>query len=150
MALVAVIILVPLLAAVMGYVGGGPAATLKVRSPAADLTVITPQVLRSGNLFEARIIATPRNQVGDLTVAIDEPLLRRVSIDTVTPEAESAAFDDGSFRFSFGPAQPGEPVEVKFDGQIQPWGWRALRGDVMLLDGKTKLAAVPVTVRVLP
>ncbi|MFC4296314.1 hypothetical protein ACFO0A_14750 [Novosphingobium tardum] len=150
MALVAVIILVPLLAAVMGYVGGGPAAILQARPPAADLTVITPPTLRSGNLFETKVIATPRNQVGDLTVAIEEPLLRRVSIDTVTPEAESAGFEDGSFEFSFGPAQPGKPVEVKFDGQIQPWGWRTLHGEIMLLDGKTKLAAVPVTVRVLP
>lgn len=144
------ILLAPLLAAIFGFLGGGPSERTTVRNPLAELSVDAQRIARSGNWFETVIVAVPRRDVADLTIAIDQPLWRRMSIDTLAPDAEKAEFKEGSFRYAFGPLRAGERFEMKLDGQLQSWGYRRLRGEVELLDGERPLASVPLTITVLP
>lgn len=140
----------PLLAALLGFLGGGREATFHAASPQAAMTITTPGVLRSGNWFETRIVVEPRADIADLTVAIDDSLWRGMSIDTLVPDAEKAESKDGSFTYGFGPMKAGERFVLKIDGQIQPRGLRRLRGDVTLRDGDLALIAAPVSIQVLP
>lgn len=144
------VLLVPLGAAMLGYLGGGDSERSTVRSSAATLSIERPRIARSGNWFETRIIAVPSRDVADLTVAIDKPLWHRMSIDTLAPDADSSEFAEGAFRYAFGPVGAGEPFELKLNGQLQSWGYRRLEGDVTLLDGQRELARVPLTLTVLP
>ena len=140
----------PLLAALSGFLGGGPERMFRAASPQAVMTIATPGVLRSGNWFETRIVVEPRADIADLTVAIDDPLWRGMSIDTLVPDAEKAESKDDSFAYGFGPVKAGERFVLKIDGQIQPRGLRRLRGDVTLRDGDRPLASAPVSIQVLP
>lgn len=148
--LLALVVLVPIIAALTGILGGGAAKRVMTQNEQATLSVEIQPVLRSGNWFESQVVAVPRQPVSDLTVAIDEELWRRMSIDTQAPDAEKAEFKDGSFRYSFGPVEAGSRFLLKLDGQIQSWGFRRLSGKVTLLDGDQPLAGVPLTITVLP
>lgn len=145
----------PIGLALSGALGGGDPRRWVVQREAATgttriLVVETPHAIRSGNWFETRLEIIPPADVADLVVAIDDPLWRRMSIDTISPDAEKAEYRDGAFRLSYGPARAGELKVVKFDGQIQPWGPRRLAGRYRVLDGEVAIADVAVSVRVLP
>lgn len=140
----------PLLAALLGWLGGGRETTFAARTAQAALTVETPGILRSGNWFETRIVVEPAVDVADLTIAIDQPLWRGMSIDTAVPDAEKVETLDDRFTYSFGALDRGKRFVFKLDGQIQPRGFRQLSGQVTARDGDRVLAQVPVAITVLP
>ncbi|HUD30459.1 MAG TPA: hypothetical protein VMQ93_16445, partial [Novosphingobium sp.] len=107
-------------------------------------------ILRSGNWFETQLTVTPARDVKDLVMAVDQPLWRGMSIDTIAPDAESAEGLDGTFSYHFGEVKAGEPLRIKFDGQIQPRALRVLAGDITIADDKTDLIAIPLSITVLP
>lgn len=150
-----VVIGVPIGLALSGALGGGSPGRWVVQEESSTgtrriLVVETPHSIRSGNWFETRLEIVPPTDVADLVVAIDDPLWRRMSIDTISPDAEKAEYREGAFRLSFGPAKAGELKVVKFDGQIQPWGPRRLKGRYRALDDDAAFAEVAVSVTVLP
>lgn len=146
----ALVIGLPLLAALLGYLGGGAPSVFRAASPRAALTVETPGILRGGNWFETRMIVEPRVDVADLAIAVDQRLWRRMSVDTLIPDPESVEATDGRYTYRFGPLRAGERLVVKIDGQIQPTGPRRLQGRVSARDGERVLASAPVSVVVLP
>jgi hypothetical protein len=141
---------VPLAAALLGWLGGTAPTITRAASPSARLAVEAPAILRSGNWFEARVVVEPRVDIADLTIAIDQPLWRRMSIDTFAPDAEKAESKSGRFSYRFGPLPRGERFVLKLDGQIQPYGLRRLQGRVTVRDGERPLVSVPVSLVVLP
>ena len=144
------LITVVLLAALLGWLGGGPEKVSRVTVPDVRVEVSTARVLRSGNWFETQVRIVPQADIADLAIGFDEPLWRAMSIDTLLPDAESAEFAEGRFTFRFGPAKRGEPFLLKIDGQIQPRWFRVLSGRVTVLDGERELATAPVRLTVLP
>lgn len=144
------IIGIPLLAAILGFLGGGAPRITRAAAPSAQLTVETPRVLRSGNWFETWVIVESAADIADLTIAIDQSLWRRMSIDTLVPDAEKAESGGGRFTYSFGPLSRNERFVLKLDGQIQPYGLRRLGGRIALRDGESPLVSVPVSLLVLP
>ena len=56
----------------------------------------------------------------------------------------------GSFVPKSGSGEPGKPIAIKFDGQVNPPLVGANAGDIAVFDGDRKLAAIPVKMRVLP
>lgn len=149
-ALLTAIIGGPIALALTGLLGGGWPARETARSATASLMVETPRVIRSGNWFETRVEIRPAAPITDLVLAIDDPLWRRLSIDTFAPDAEKSEYADRAFRYSFGPVAAGELRVIKFDGQIQPWGPRRLSGRYRVLDGERPLVSLATAVTVLP
>ncbi len=145
-----VVIGVPLLAALLGLLGGGAPHVTSVASSTVTLSVEAPRVLRSGNWFETRVIVEPAADIADLTIAVDRPLWRRMSIDTMAPDAEKAESTGGAYAYGFGPVRRGERFVLKLDGQIQPQWLRRLHGRIAVRDGDRPLASVPVSLLVLP
>lgn len=140
----------PLLAGMLGWLGGGAERVTRAIAPQAQFEVVTPGILRSGNWFETQIRVTPRAGASDLAIAFDEDLWRFMSIDTLLPDAESAEFGEGHFTFHFGPVKAGDSFVLKIDGQIQPRWLRTQAGRVRVFDGKRELASAPVSMTVLP
>ena len=149
-ALVLALIVLPLLAAFLGLLGGGPEPVRVARSPEATLTVVTPAILRSGNWFETQVVVEPNQDIADLSIAVDQPLWRGMSIDTAIPDPEKLESLEGEFTYGFGPLRRGERFLFKLDGQIQPRGFRRMSGRITVKDGERALVAVPVTLTVLP
>lgn len=136
--------------ALAGWLGGGPPKVTEYRAADAAATLEYEPVLRSGNWFETVLNVTPRHDVADLVVAVDQPLWRGMSIDTLTPDAESVEALDGRYAHHFGKVRAGERFRMKFDGQIQPRALRTLSGSIRIEDGKRSLLTMPVKVTVLP
>lgn len=149
-ALILLLIGGPLALAMFGVLGGGNDRIVTVRTPAANLTIETPHILRSGNWFETRIVVEPLRDTASLSVAIDQPLWRGMSIDTAIPDAEKVEATGGRFTYSFGPVARGEKLVFKLDGQIQPRGFRRVTGTIDAKDGEVTLAELPITLTVLP
>lgn len=143
-----------LLAAMTGMLGGGPSQRVTFAGPGVTGELVYDPIVRSGNWYETEITLRVTGDVKDLTVAIDEPLWSRLSIDTLAPDAESAEALDGRYSYHFGEVKAGERFRLKLDGQIQPGMPRRQSGSIRVLEGATdperELLAVPLSLTVLP
>lgn len=139
-----------MLLALSGWLGGGKSPWVRADGAAATLSVKTPHVLRSGLFFETEIVVAARAPIADAVIALPPGLWRDQTINTQTPAPDKEEGKDGRFRFHYGPLKAGERLEVKIDGQVNPPLVAGTRGDVALLDGERRVAAVPLWVKVLP
>ncbi len=137
-------------AAFAGWLGGGSDAERRIVTPRATIELRHAAILRSGNWFETQVRLVPVTDVEDLVIAIDTPLWRAMSIDTLVPDAESAKSLDDRFAYHFGKVRAGHPFTLKFDGQIQPRAFRQLRGAMRIADGENEIATIPMALTVLP
>jgi len=139
-----------LVTACLGVLGGGPHPRRSAETEAVRLDVATPATLRSGLFFESRITITPKRPLEDVVLAISPALWRDITINSAIPAAEKEGFEDGMIRMSFGPARTGEPIAIKFDGQVNPPLVGRVRGRLAVFDGDEPLASLPIAVKVLP
>lgn len=139
-----------LLAAIAGYAGGTPNPNHVIDSPAARLEVTTPSILRNGLFYETRIHIVPHRAFDDLVLGVEPSLWRDMTVNSAIPAAEKESFGGGLFRLSFGPAKAGEPIELKFDGQINPPLFGGNRGRIALFDGERPVTSLNLATRVLP
>lgn len=139
-----------LAAALLGVFGGGKSAPVQASSPAATLTVTTPQTLRSGLFFETRMEVTAHRAIDDVVIALPPELWRDQTINTMIPSPDKEAGEDGAFRFHYGSLAAGKSLTIKFDGQINPPLFAGTRGTVSLQDGDAPLVRVPLRYRVWP
>lgn len=137
-------------AALLGVFGGGKSTPMQAMSPAATLTVTTPQTLRSGLFFETRITIAAHRAIDDVVIAVPPELWRDQTINTTIPNAEKEEADDDLFRFHYGPLAAGKTLTIKFDGQLNPPLFAGTRGSIALQDGETPLARIPLHYRVWP
>ena len=149
--LVSIVVLGALmLAALSGVLAGARSTARVVEAPAARIVVQTPERLRNGEFFETRLSVTARADIADATIAVPATLWRDMTINTMIPAAGEEAFQDGAFRFRYGPLKADDTLELKFDGQINPPLTLGTSGEFALYDGDRRLGAVPMRIRVLP
>lgn len=143
-----------LLLAATGVLGGGPSHVERASAAGVQAEIQYDPIVRSGNWFETQVTVRSAADVKDLTIAVDAPLWRQLSIDTMVPDAESAEAVDGRFAYHFGEVKAGEAFRLKLDGQIQPGLMREQSGIIRVLEGAVEpareLVAVPMRLRVLP
>ncbi|TZG27302.1 hypothetical protein [Sphingomonas montanisoli] len=145
-----ILIALLLATALLGVLGGHPNPTHIAAGDAVRLSVKSPAILRNGTFYEMRIRIEPRVPIADVTLAISLRLWRDITINSAIPAAENESFKDGMVHMSFGPGEPGEPIEIKFDGQVNPPLVGRNEGVVAVYDGDRKLVSLPMSVRVLP
>ncbi len=68
----------------------------------------------------------------------------------MVPAATDETFEEGFFRYAYGPAEPGKPLRVKMDLQINPSRAGVNKGVIALFDGKRELARLPLQLEVRP
>lgn len=136
--------------ACLGLLGGKPHPVLTRSEERARLTVASPAILRNGMFFETRILIEPLRPIDDVVLAVSADLWRDVTINTAIPAAEKEESADGMIRMSFGPGERGKPIAIKFDGQVNPPLVGRASGEIAVYDGDHRLAAIPLTMRVLP
>ncbi|URW75604.1 hypothetical protein M9980_13950 [Sphingomonas donggukensis] len=136
--------------ALSGVLAGGRSAPRVAETAAATVAVTTPTTLRNGEFFEMRIRVAAKAPIAKLGLALPPGLWRDMTVNTVIPAASEESFKDGAFRFDYGALGAGEVLEVKVDGQINPPLTVGTQGDVTLYDGDRAIAAVPLSIRVLP
>ncbi|SOB78972.1 hypothetical protein SAMN06297144_0310 [Sphingomonas guangdongensis] len=145
-----VVLLAVMLLGLSGLLGGARTDPRRAEFAKATLTVTTPTTLRSGLFFEMHVAVTARRPIGKLVVALSPRLWRDMTINTVVPAAAEEQFNDGAFRFDYGPLAAGKSLIVKVDGQINPPLTLGNAGEIALYDGDRRLGGMPVRVTVLP
>ncbi len=130
--------------------GGQPHPVKSAANAAVRLTLAAPETLRSGMFFETRVRIEPRRPIGEVVLAISPVLWRDITINSAIPAPEKEAFADGMIRMSYGKGEPGKPIEIKFDGQVNPPLIGANAGEVAVYDGDQRLIAIRADKRVLP
>jgi len=139
-----------MLAALLGAFGGGKARSMVADTAAATLELHTPRVLRNGTFFETRIRVTAKAPVADAVIVVPASLWRDMTINTMIPAPAEEKAEKGAFRFSYGELKPGDILDIKVDGQINPPLFAGNSGSVELHDGNRPIAAIPVEIAVLP
>lgn len=92
-----------LLAALLGTFGGQPHPVRRIKSPAADIMIQLPEILRNGELFEMRATVTTRRPFDDLRLAVDasywRDLMRLAGIARVEQVAWAILEPQGKISF---------------------------------------------------
>lgn len=136
--------------ALSGLLAGGKSRPRQADFAQAQLTLKAPQRLRNGEFFEMQADVKARRDIGNLTVAIDAAVWKDMTINSMIPAASEERFENGKFVFAYGALKAGETLTMKIDGQINPpltWG---TEGRISLMDDKTVIGVMPVSIRVLP
>lgn len=139
-----------MLAALLGAFGGGKARSMVADTPAAQLEVHTPRVLRNGTFFETRLRITARAPIADAVIIVPASLWRDMTINTMIPAPSEEKAEKGAFRFSYGAIETGGVLDIKVDGQINPPLFAGTHGTIELHDGERPIAAIPIEIMVLP
>lgn len=139
-----------MLAALLGLFGGGKARSVTAETPAAQVEVHTPRVLRNGIFFETRIRVTARAPIADAVIVVPVSLWRNMTVNTIIPAPSEEKAEKGAFRFSYGELKPGDVLDIKIDGQINPPLFAGNSGSIELHDGDRPMVRVPLELTVLP
>ena len=136
--------------ALAGAFGGQPHPTRTITTPSADLTFQLPERIRNGMFFEMRTTVETKRPFADLTLAVSSTYWRDMTINSMIPGPTEETSENGLYRFSYGPIDANQTLTIKFDGQINPPLFGGTKGNILLMDGNTVVATIPVKMRVLP
>jgi hypothetical protein len=139
-----------MLAALLGAFGGGKAQPLVEQAAAARLEIATPRVIRNGEFFETRIRIEARQPIAKAVLVVPASLWRDMTINTMIPAPAEERSEQGAFRFDYGALEPGDVLEIKVDGQINPPLFAGNAGVVALNDGDRTVVRLPLDITVLP
>jgi len=139
-----------LLLALTGLFGGDPNPVRTAETDAARIEVKAPAILRNGMTFETVIRIMPKRPVGALTLAIAPSFWRNITINDMVPAADQEEMRDGLLRFTYGSAEPGHPVEIRINGQINPPLFGGAEGEIAVYDADRRLVGLTASMRVRP
>ncbi|MDC7808744.1 hypothetical protein [Sphingomonas koreensis] len=139
-----------MLAALLGLFGGGKIRRMVAEGPDVRLELSTSRVIRNGEFFEMRVRIIARRPVEKAVLAVPTSLWRDMTINTIIPAASEEKFEGNAFRFEYGALEPGETLDIKIDGQINPPLFLGTSGRVVVLDDARELAVIPLEITVLP
>jgi hypothetical protein len=129
---------------------GSPSVEHRAEGPAATLLVASPDTIRNGEIFEARIDVEARRPIGKLVLGVSPSLWRDTTVNSMVPAPSEETHADGLFRFAFAPLAAGQRFEVKVALQINPSLSGRNEGRVVVLDGETPLVEMRRATRILP
>ena len=131
--------------------GGGTGATLHVAdAPDGRIEVEAPATLRNGEFFEMRVRMDAVRALDDMVMAVTPALWQDITQNTMIPAAAEESFEDGWYRFSYGPQEAGAEVALQMDFQINPPLFKGRSGEIALFDGERQIATIPLSTKVLP
>lgn len=142
------------LAAIVGAgalgVAGSPTVEHTAEGPAARLTLRSPDVIRNGEIYEARVTVEALRPIGKLALGVAPELWHDTTVNSMVPAPTEETHADGLFRFTYGPLRRGDRFEAKLALQINPTLSGRNEGRVVVFDGETPLLEMQRTIRILP
>lgn len=129
---------------------GSPSVERVAEGPAARLAVASPEVIRNGEVYEARIAVEARQPIGKLVLGVAPSLWHATTVNSMVPAPADETYADGLFRFAFAPLKRGDRFEIKLAVQINPTLSGGNEGRIVVLDGERPLVELQRTLRILP
>jgi hypothetical protein len=134
--------------ALFGNFGGTANPRQSASFPSATVTAEFPEILRNGEFFEMRLSIEVKQRFEDLQISISTSYLRDLTINTMIPAPSEETSADGYYTFSFGPAEPGDILTFKIDGQINPALHGQADGELIVSDSGQRFGAMPLQLKV--
>jgi hypothetical protein len=127
-----------LVAALLGFFGGGPFAdaSKKVESGDVELELTYNRFNRQRNPQSFELSVQGPNLSGEeLQVTVAEKFVRDIRIDSVTPDPDSTSLSQDGPVYSW---QLDEGEEFQFSIEYRAEDWRQLEGEVIVQVGETE------------
>jgi hypothetical protein len=146
---IAILCIAPILAAFNVF--GQQPDTTTVSSPAAKLSLYTPDKLRGGLLFSSRFHIHAHKDIKQATLVLDEGWAEGMAINTIEPSPVGEASRDGKLAFDLGHIPAGSSYVLYMQFQVNPTNvaWHRPQ-NVELDDGDTKLLSIKRDVTIFP
>ena len=119
-------------------------------SPVATLSVVAPERLRGGLLFESRFDVHARSDIADARLVLDDGWLEGMSINTIEPSPVSETSRNGKLQLDLGRLAAGDTYRLYMQFQVIPTNVGSRSADVTLLDGDTRIVTVDRSIAVWP
>jgi hypothetical protein len=145
LALVGAVLLLGLL-----NVFGQRPATTRATAPAADLQLYAPSRVRSGLIFEARLIVNARRELKKARILLAPGWIEGITMNSAVPSPLGEASDDGRVSFELGHIPAGRRYVLFLQLQVNPTVLGRRAQDVELVDGAQRIARIERTFTIFP
>ncbi len=132
-----------------GYAGDRH-AQYSIDNEAGHFELNVPDIVRCGSVIETRIRVVAKQRIAKLVIAVDAPLWRQITTNSILPAASSEASENGRHRFSYDPVAAGQSFDLQIQQQVNPKLFGINRGTIAIMDGDRPLAEVALGIKVLP
>jgi hypothetical protein len=139
-----------LLAGLANVFGQRPWGESKTVPGVARLTVYAPVRLRSGLYFEARFHIDALKELKDARLVLSADWMEGMTINTIVPSPLGEASANGDLSLDLGHIPKGKKYLLFLQFQVNPTNVGRRSQDVVLFDGKTRLAAIDRTMTIFP
>lgn len=134
------------LAGAFGQRSGETSAT----GDGATLRLTAPGALRGGLFFQGRFEVEAAEPIRRPTLVLDPGWLDAITLNTVVPEPERTASEDGAVSLEFAPLAAGQALTVYLELQVNPTTLGRRDQGAVLRDGDRTLVAVERSVTIFP
>jgi hypothetical protein len=138
-----------LLAGLAGAFGQGTVRSVG-RGSAGELTVIAPDRVRGGLLFQARFEIRAITSIAKPTLVLQNGWLEGSTMTTLEPSPTRETNRAGAFEFEFEGMSAGEVRSIYLDFQVNPAGYGNRSQRVELRDGTRLIASTSRSMAILP
>jgi hypothetical protein len=132
------------LAALLNAFGARP-QTEEATAAAATLKVTSPERVRGGLLYQARIEIHADEAIGAPTLVLDKGWIEETSVNTIQPEPAATTTDAKHLKLRYPPLPPGRTLAVYISLQANPGDVGTHDADVALYDADEEIASVDRT-----
>lgn len=143
------LLLIFVVAALAGAVGQ-PASDQSVSGASAAMTLSSPERVRGGLIYQARIDVLARRRLAAPRFVFDRGWFDGLTINTTIPDPSMALNRDGQVVLEYGALAPGERMHVWIQVQVNPTAIGGRTQTVTLDDGQTPVATLRHHLTILP
>jgi len=108
----------------------------------ATLAVRSPEAVRGGLFFQARIEVLAQRRIAHPRLVLDEGWAEELQINTIEPSPIDEASADGRIELSYGPIEPGQRLKVWLQFEANPTSAGARSQGLELRNGSTTVASL--------
>jgi hypothetical protein len=128
-------------AALLNVFGAGP-QTEEATAPAGTLKVTSPERVRGGLLYQARIEIHANEAIGAPTLVLDKGWIEETTINTLQPEPAQTTSDPKHLKLRYPPLPPGRTLSVFISLQANPNDVGTHNADVALYDAGEEITSI--------
>jgi hypothetical protein len=121
-----------------------------VQSPAASMLINSPAHVRGGLVFTTVIVITPRRQLQDARLYLDDGWFEGMTLNGIAPQPSSESAQGRWQVWDFGKIPAGVAYRVWISWQTNPTNVGRHAQDVALYDGGTQIMTVHRALTVFP
>jgi hypothetical protein len=119
-------------------------------NPAASLKLTSPERLRGGLLFQARVEVRPRRDLSKPTLVFNRDWFDGMTLNTTIPQGLDQLNHDGQVVITYDSLKANESLVIWLEFQVNPTALGTRHPDIELYDGSTHLLGLRRSVTVFP